>query len=139
MRARLYFSLLSSVILGFFYLRYRLAAARAENAKVAELVQTSLLMLQKQDYDHSKDPVLYPDDFVPLSHLRDHILAGEHNGKVRNRLWKKVARVVEENSNVRTRQAQKKGEWLRVWQWVGVEGFRGYDTPDRENGALPVA
>ncbi|SPO19851.1 related to SRC1 - involved in sister chromatid segregation [Ustilago trichophora] len=145
LRARLYFFLLLSAISGFLYLRYRLASARAETAKVALLVQAALERLQEQEYLHGRDPVLHPDDFVPLSHLRDHILAGEHKAKARNRLWRKVAKVVEENSNVRTRQAQKKGEWLRVWQWVGVEGWKGYEgTPGRvgdvgDASGFPVA
>ncbi|SOV08620.1 related to SRC1 - involved in sister chromatid segregation [Ustilago sp. UG-2017a] len=134
LRARLYFFLLLSAISGVLYLRHRLSASRAENAKVALLVSAALERLQEQEYQHAVDPVLYPDDFVPLSHLRDHILSEEHNGKTRNRLWKKVAKVVEENSNVRTRQAQKKGEWLRVWQWVGVEGYKG--TPSRRESGL---
>lgn len=133
LRARLYFFLAFSAVSGFFYLRYRLSAARAESAKVAQLVQAALERLQEQEYLHGVDPVLYPDDFVPLSHLRDHILSEEHKAGTRNRLWKKVAKVVEENSNVRTRQAQKKGEWLRVWQWVGVESFKGYSA-----GTTPV-
>lgn len=29
---------------------------------------------------------------------------------------------MEENANVRTRQAQRRGEWLRVWEWVGAVG-----------------
>ncbi|KIS71773.1 uncharacterized protein UMAG_00208 [Mycosarcoma maydis] len=129
LRARLYFGLLLSSVLGFFYLRYRLAAARRENVKVSLLVQTALEKLQEQEYLHGRDPVLHPDDFIPLSHLRDDILREEHHSAARSRLWKKVAKVVEENSNVRTRQAQKKGEWLRVWQWIGMDGFRGYGTP----------
>lgn len=143
LRARLYFFLLLSAISGFLYLRYRLSATRAENAKVALLVSAALERLQEQAYQHAVDPVLHPDDFVPLSHLRDHILSEEHNGKTRNRLWKKVAKVVEENSNVRTRQAQKKGEWLRVWQWVGVEGYKGTprlrDSTVGSGSGLPVA
>ena len=147
LRARLYFFLVLSAVSGFFYLRYRLAAARAESTKVALLVQAALDKLQEQEYLHGLDPVLHPDDFVPLSHLRDHLLADVHQSKTRNRLWRKVAKVVEENSNVRTRQAQKKGEYLRVWQWVGVESWKAYDgTPSRtgevaegQGSVLPVA
>ncbi|PWZ02803.1 hypothetical protein BCV70DRAFT_197065 [Testicularia cyperi] len=123
-RARLYLFILGSAVLGFFYLRYRLSSARAETLRVSTLVQAALDRLQEQEYLHGVDPVLYPDDFVPLSHLRDHILSECHDPKTRNRLWKKVARVVEHNSNVRTRQAQKKGEWLRVWQWIGVVPYQ---------------
>ncbi|EST09833.1 HeH/LEM domain protein [Kalmanozyma brasiliensis GHG001] len=144
LRARLYFFLLLSALSTAFYLRRRLATSRAESVKVTLLVQTALEKLQEQEYLHGRDPVLYPDDFIPLSHLRDHVLAEEHHAGTRNRLWKKVAKVVEENSNVRVRQAQKKGEWLRVWQWIGMEGFRGYEggTPgsrvESERGT-PVA
>ncbi|CDR98645.1 related to SRC1-involved in sister chromatid segregation [Sporisorium scitamineum] len=140
LRARLYFFLAFTAISSLFYLRHRLAAARAETVKVAQLVQVALEKLQEQEYLHGRDPVLHPDDFVPLSHLRDHVLSEVHHAGTRNRLWKKVAKVVEENSNVRTRQAQKRGEWLRVWQWVGVEGWRGYEgVQERGEEARPVA
>lgn len=48
------------------------------------------------------------------------MLRSEHSPAARQRLWEKVARVVEGNANVRTRQARSRGEWLRVWEWVGV-------------------
>ncbi|SJX60240.1 related to SRC1-involved in sister chromatid segregation [Sporisorium reilianum f. sp. reilianum] len=127
LRARLYVLLALALASGLLYLRHRLAAARAETATVAQLVQVALEKLQEQEYLHGRDPVLHPDDFVPLSHLRDHVLRDVHHARTRNRLWQRVAHVVEENSNVRTRQAQKRGEWLRVWQWIGVEGWRGYE------------
>ncbi|TKY90418.1 hypothetical protein EX895_000416 [Sporisorium graminicola] len=139
LRARLYVFLVLTAVSALLYLRHRLAAARAESAKVALLVQVALEKLQEQEYLHGRDPVLHPDDFVPLSHLRDHVLSEVHHAGARNRLWKKVASVVEENSNVRVRQAQKRGEWLRVWQWVGVEGWRGYEGKEAEDGVRPVA
>lgn len=135
-RARLYLFLAVSLVSSFFYLRYRLSATRAENHKVSLLVQTAFDKLQEQEYMHGVDPVLYPDEFVALTHLRDHILAEEHDPKTRNRLWKKVVRIVEENSNVRTRQAQKKGEWLRVWQWIGL--IDSYRTPTTPSTPTPI-
>ncbi|KAJ9476955.1 Inner nuclear membrane protein SRC1 [Pseudozyma hubeiensis] len=139
LRARLYFGLVVAGLVGFWYARYRLAAARAESGKVAVLVQAALEKLQLQEYLHGRDPVLHPDDFIPLSHLRDDILREEHHATTRNRLWKKVTKVVEENSNVRTRQAQKKGEWLRVWQWVGMDGYRAGAGEVAADESLPVA
>ena len=39
---------------------------------------------------------------------------------MRRQLWQHVAKVVERNANVRTRQAQWHGEWQRMWEWMGV-------------------
>ncbi|KAN0066093.1 inner nuclear membrane protein enriched at telomere/subtelomere region [Thecaphora frezii] len=121
-RTRIYFFAVAAAVLAVTYVRRRWRLAREERQKVNELVQVALERLQEQEYAHAIDPVVNPDPFVPTSHLRDHVLRSEPSTSARQRLWKKVAKVVEENSNVRTRQANKRGEWLRVWEWVGVVG-----------------
>jgi len=89
------------------YLRSLLSQKRSENEIVRELVGESLRLLQ---IEHQ---------FAP-AHLRDLVLVDEHSSARRRRLWSKVEPIVEDNSNVRTRQAEQRGETLRVWEWVGV-------------------
>ena len=55
---------------------------------------------------------------VPVAHLRDELLPHD-DARTRRQLWALVARRVEQNANVRTRQAQWHGEWQRVWEWMG--------------------
>ena len=56
---------------------------------------------------------------LPVTHLRDQLLQAELNPHARRQLWHHVAKVVERNANVRTRQAQWHGEWQRIWEWMG--------------------
>lgn len=56
---------------------------------------------------------------LPVTHLRDQLLQAELDPHARRALWQHVAKVVERNANVRTRQAQWHGEWQRVWEWMG--------------------
>lgn len=56
---------------------------------------------------------------LPVTHLRDQLLQAELNPRVRRQLWQHVAKVVERNANVRTRQTQWHGEWQRIWEWMG--------------------
>lgn len=145
-RVRLYLVVAAALVGLLAYARAALRAKRAESRRVAELVQLALERLQEQvrglfellsqfsyflhlpffslqqEYAHAVDPVLTPEPYLAPSHLRDHILRAEHSARARARLWTRVARVVEENANVRTRQAQRRGEWLRVWEWVGPVG-----------------
>ncbi|WFD17981.1 hypothetical protein MCAP1_000192 [Malassezia caprae] len=57
---------------------------------------------------------------LPVLHLRDTVLEFESRPHVRQRLWAPVIRVVQQNANVRSRQAQWHGEWQHVWEWMGM-------------------
>lgn len=59
------------------------------------------------------------EPFLGVSQLRDGILRNDFSQSSREKLWRKVAAVVEGNSNVRATQAEIEGEWLRAWEWIG--------------------
>lgn len=60
------------------------------------------------------------DAFLFLPNLRDDVLRSVHRLAERERVWKKVAAVVEQNSNVRTGQRESSsGEIARAWEWIG--------------------
>ncbi|PWN47573.1 hypothetical protein IE53DRAFT_243505 [Violaceomyces palustris] len=121
-KTRSSFLALVAVAMASTYLRARYQRNQSEKQRVSQLVQLALERLQEQEYSHAVDPITTPEPFLPTSHLRDHVLRTEESSRTRKRLWNKVSAIVEENSNVRTRQAQSRGEWLRVWEWVGVVG-----------------
>ncbi|KDN48845.1 hypothetical protein K437DRAFT_255393 [Tilletiaria anomala UBC 951] len=130
------FGLLLVALLGLLdWTRRHWAQRASESKRIAELVQIALEHLQEQEYNHAVHPVLHPEPFLATAQLRDHVLASEHSTKARKRLWAKVSRVVEENANVRTRQAQRRGEWARVWEWIG--GGAG-TCAQRSGAASPV-
>lgn len=103
------------------YIRGALAHRRAEQAQIAQLVQLALDKLSDQERMHYTDPVQNPQPYMATAHLRDFLLASEHSASKRTKLWQGVQRVVESNSNVRTRQVDLRGEWHRVWEWVGYQ------------------
>lgn len=60
------------------------------------------------------------EPYLSIAQLRDTVLRHETSEPTRRELWARVSRLVEANTNVRTRQAKVQGEWARVWEWVGV-------------------
>ncbi|GAA6013190.1 hypothetical protein JCM11491_005210 [Sporobolomyces phaffii] len=121
-----------SALLSMVWLRYKLQARIQEKNRVAELVQTALVQLQRQERSHHADPVLVPFPHIAPSHLRDLVLQHVHSPTRRAQLWRKVERVVEGNSNVRVMQVEQNGEELRGWQWVGATTTTTGGRPTRE-------
>ncbi|KAH9946183.1 Man1-Src1p-C-terminal domain-containing protein [Epithele typhae] len=103
--------------------RGRQARRAIEADKVAELVDSALGLLRNQEFAHHTDPVTAPKPYLSSIQLRDLVLQDIRSLKERNRLWSKVERVVEANTNIRTNQEEVEGgDEQRVWQWVGAFG-----------------
>lgn len=94
----------------------RVRMARLRHRHVALQVQQVYEHLQLQAARHAAGEG--PRE-VPATHLRDELLHTDPNARARRQQWARVARVVEQNANVRTRQMEWHGEWQRVWEWVG--------------------
>lgn len=93
--------------------------AKAE-AQVPALVDTVLerLAAQKELGEEGVD-----DPWLFLPNLRDDVLRSVHSLAERERIWARVRRVVEMNSNVRTSQREgRSGEVGRAWEWIGSAG-----------------
>jgi len=98
----------------------KIASRNHENRRVYDLVQIALDTLRNQELLHHTDPVTNPHAYLSSIHLRDLVLQDEHSIPVRRRLWDKVERVVEGNTNVRTSMEELVGgDEGRVWRWVG--------------------
>ena len=58
-----------------------------------------------------------------MGQLRDDILRDEFSAKRRQKLWQRVQKKVEQNSNVRPSVRETRtGDVSRVWEWVGAVG-----------------
>lgn len=109
-------------ILSALYGRSKYRAHRAISAQVPGLVDLVLDRLSAQKelaYDDDGEV----DTFLFLPHLRDDVLRAVHSISQRERIWKRVKAVIEQNSNVRTGQREGvNGEIGRAWEWIGPSG-----------------
>lgn len=61
------------------------------------------------------------EGFISVGQLRDDVLRSTFSKEERERIWRGVKAIVEQNSNVRAgnREGERTGEWSRVWEWIG--------------------
>lgn len=58
-----------------------------------------------------------------MGQLRDDVLRDEFSANRRQKLWEKVQKKVEANSNVRSSIREgRSGEVSRAWEWIGAVG-----------------
>jgi hypothetical protein len=68
-----------------------------------------------------QEPGSYPDHGISMTQLRDYVLRNEFSSTRRKKLWERVQKKVEHNSNVRAavRENQNSGDVARMWEWTG--------------------
>lgn len=115
----------------------RTRRARVQRARVARLVRAVYARLQAQALKHAQ--ALGVPRGLPVTLLRDAVLEAEPNARVRRQQWAAVARVVEQNANVRSRQVQWEGVWQRVWEWMGMVERSEWEGATAGQGAPSVA
>lgn len=117
-RYRVEFIGIICLIFFLYKIKSTLSLRKAYKSRISELVYFSLKRLHDQQRFYALDPKsTYP--YIAVSHLRDDILINELNVDQRHKLWNKVQKIIENNSNIRTRLAEINGEWIRAWEWVG--------------------
>ncbi|PWN28256.1 hypothetical protein BDZ90DRAFT_231252 [Jaminaea rosea] len=114
------------------WLRSRFRRSRSEARLVEGLVEEVTTRLAQQALESAlADSSIGLEEvppYLPVHQLRDSLLSSYKRelGRGRGRVvWTAVTRRVEANSNVRTGMKRWKGEWMRVWEWVGVVGGSG--------------
>lgn len=133
---------LITMAIGWIYLKVKLVRISEEKEKVKELVEITLSKLREESWVHHTNPSLKPNAFIASAHLRDAILSYEHSPIQRQKLWIKVEKIIEGNSNVRTKVTESRGESFKVWEWIGSYtgdlnlnsspvGKFSYQTPSR--------
>lgn len=106
-----------SIVLAIFYLRARYRQHLVDSAQVPALVDLVLERLANQKELGEED---LDDAWLFLPNLRDDVLRSVHKVAERERIWQRVKKVVEQNSNVRTGQREgRSGEVGRAWEWIG--------------------
>ncbi|KAI1821752.1 Man1-Src1p-C-terminal domain-containing protein [Xylaria intraflava] len=133
-RHRFQISVVIALILTALYGRARFISDRAAAAQVPALVDDVLDRLAQQKERGYQDDVEDPWLFLP--NLRDVVLRSTHSLSQRERIWRRVVAVVEQNSNVRTSQREgRSGEVGRAWEWIGPT--TGDSGLRRKSGRVP--
>ncbi|KAL1729291.1 Man1-Src1p-C-terminal domain-containing protein [Schizophyllum commune] len=121
---RLYvFGIVASTLFAWYQLR-SWRAQKIDTERARDLALEVLETLQNQVITHYADPVRAPEPYVGSARMRDLLLQREWNNSYRNKIWKRVEKLVEGNENVRANLAEEGGgDEMRVWQWVGSVGM----------------
>ncbi|MBW0487509.1 hypothetical protein O181_027224 [Austropuccinia psidii MF-1] len=106
-------------LFGWIYIKIKLNNMSEEKKRVAELVEITLTKLRDESWTHHTNPSLAPNPMIASAQLRDLILSYDHSPVNRQKLWRKVEKVIEGNSNVRTKLSEIRGENIKVWEWIG--------------------
>ena len=81
----------------------------------------ALKMLSEQATLHAQDPGMWREGYVSMAQLRDDVLRDEFSAARRKKLWERVQKKVEGNSNVRPMVREgRTGDVGRMWEWVGA-------------------
>lgn len=71
-----------------------------------------------------QEPLAYPDRGISMAQLRDDILRNEFSASRRQKLWERVQKKVEFNSNIRAGvKTTSSGDVARMWEWIGPIKF----------------
>ncbi|KAF2011860.1 sister chromatid separation protein-like protein [Aaosphaeria arxii CBS 175.79] len=112
------------------YGRYSFTANRAMEVRAKQLASDVFDRLANHAAFNHQDPSAYPELGISMTQLRDDILRAEFSAARRQKMWQKVQKKVEHNSNVRAAVKETQtGDVARMWEWVGpvqmIEDGRG--------------
>ncbi|KAF2267462.1 hypothetical protein CC78DRAFT_566210 [Lojkania enalia] len=119
------------------YGRYLITSNRAMEARAKQLASEVFNRLASHASLNYQEPSAYPELGISMTQLRDDILRAEFSSSRRQKLWEKVQKKVEHNSNVRAAVREgRSGDVARMWEWIGpielIEDGRG--SGRRESG-----
>ncbi|KAK5150089.1 hypothetical protein LTR04_006889 [Oleoguttula sp. CCFEE 6159] len=106
------------------YARLSITSGRETEARAKQLASFALDRLATQAALHAQDSGAYPEAWISMGQLRDDVLRAEFSASRRQKLWEKVQKKVEQNSNVRPMVRESRtGDVSRVWEWIGAVGL----------------
>ncbi|KAF2728119.1 hypothetical protein EJ04DRAFT_504569 [Polyplosphaeria fusca] len=119
------------------YARYSISSGRATEVRAKQLASDVFERLANHAAMNHQEPGAYPEPGVSMTQLRDDVLRDEFSSSRRQKLWGKVQKKVEHNSNVRAAvRENRNGDVGRMWEWIGpvqlLEDGRG--SGRRESG-----
>ncbi|KAI9704554.1 MAG: inner nuclear membrane protein enriched at telomere/subtelomere region [Bogoriella megaspora] len=120
------------IISGSLYTRWRIVSNRRDEERAKLLASSALGRLADQAaWARTGDG---DEAYISMAQLRDDVLRDEFSATRRRKLWDRVTKKVENNSNVRPMVRESRtGDVSRVWEWVGAVGALE-DSGRRESG-----
>ncbi|KAF2115339.1 Man1-Src1p-C-terminal domain-containing protein [Lophiotrema nucula] len=117
--------------------RNSVTSNRAMEARAKQLASNVFDRLANHAALNNQEPGAYPELGVSMTQLRDDILRTEFSSSRRQRLWERVQKKVEHNSNVRAAVREgRSGDVARMWEWIGPVQLLedGRSSGKRESG-----
>ena len=135
-RHRISLATVIGIILSILHGRSYILSLQTSKARVPILVATTLDRLATQAALHVRGEAT--EGWISVGQLRDDVLRDEFSARRREKLWDRVAVVVERNANVRASVRESRGgEVSRVWEWIGSLGLLGDGSGGRrESGRI---
>lgn len=126
------------------YTRYSITSGRETEERAKQLASYAMDRLATQASLHAQDSQSFPEAYIGMGHLRDDILRNEFSAGRRTKLWQKVQKKVEQNSNVRPMVREgRSGDVGRVWEWIGpiaaIEDGRGSSRRESSRYSLGMS
>lgn len=123
------------------YGRYSYKTSRAMEARAKYLASEVFDRLANHAALSHQEPGAYPERGVSMAQLRDDVLRNEFSSSRRKKLWERVQKKVEFNSNVRAAvRTANSGDVARMWEWIGplqlIDDGRG--SGKRESGRFSI-
>lgn len=117
------------------YGRYAITSTRADEKRAKQLARDVFDRLANQAALAHQEPGAYQDRGLSAVQLRDDVLRDDFSTSRRNKLWKRVQKKVEHNSNIRAAVREgASGDITRMWEWIGpvqlLEDGRGSGKRD---------
>lgn len=102
------------------YGRHSITSNRAMEDRAKQLAADVFDRLANHAALNHQDSGAYPDQGISMNQLRDDVLRNEFSSSRRQKLWARVQKKVEHNSNVRAAVRENhSGDVARMWEWVG--------------------
>ncbi|KAH7091166.1 Man1-Src1p-C-terminal domain-containing protein [Paraphoma chrysanthemicola] len=123
------------------YAKYAITNSRAMEARAKQLASDVFDRLANHAALSIQEPGAYPDKGISMAQLRDDVLRHEFSSSRRQKLWERVQKKVELNSNVRAGvRASTNGDFARMWEWTGPIKLLedGRSSGKRESGRFSL-
>jgi hypothetical protein len=103
-----------------YYGNYKFTNSRAMETRAKQLASDVFDRLAEHAALSIQEPAAYPDRGISMTQLRDDVLRSEFSSGRRQKMWERVQKKVEFNSNVRAAvRAGTSGDVARMWEWTG--------------------
>ncbi|KAF2134725.1 hypothetical protein P153DRAFT_362466 [Dothidotthia symphoricarpi CBS 119687] len=123
------------------YGKYTVTNRRAMESRAKQLASNVFDRLADQAALSYQEPGSYPEKGISMAQLRDDVLRNEFSSSRRQKLWERVQKKVEFNSNIRAAVREtSSGDVARMWEWIGPVKLLedGRSSGKRESGRFSL-